>query len=240
MNILVKLWRGEYSLARSYWLFSVLGNAVLSIPVKLYEFAPADVQNGPIRYLALIYGLLILVYCFVVAVGVWRSANAYTKWSGWKYLAKIHSALSLIILLLVLFGVGRSYIDRIGTYGMYPCGVTEAKTSQECGARKLAKIAKFTVDKNKSEVFRTTTDLDTGKQEIAKLENCIVMDAKNWKCGKSPTAEVNQRGELDVTNYATIQMVDGNISVTNYEWLVKSGGVKIRELIVVMPEYRKN
>jgi hypothetical protein len=58
----LKLWRGEYSLASSFWGFFVLGTYIVRI-VFLVPLA-----FGPV---------LALGYDLIAAVGVWRSANAF-------------------------------------------------------------------------------------------------------------------------------------------------------------------
>jgi hypothetical protein len=64
-----KLWRGQYSLAHSFWGFFILGTVVGMIvgmnPVFL--FLPGT---------ALIFRLVVLGYQITAGVGVWRSANA--------------------------------------------------------------------------------------------------------------------------------------------------------------------
>jgi hypothetical protein len=78
-----KLWRGEYSLARSFWGFFILGTVVCTIigmnPVLL--FLPGA---------AVAFWLVFLGYQMTAGVGVWRSANALLAQSGGR--ASITSA----------------------------------------------------------------------------------------------------------------------------------------------------
>lgn len=87
-----KLWRGEYSLPITYWVFGVLGNIFLGPPLNFID---------PIASPVLFYSLLslITVYSVIVAVGIWRSATKYHGLLLWKYLAKIVAVISLVSVL---------------------------------------------------------------------------------------------------------------------------------------------
>jgi hypothetical protein len=69
-----KLWRGEYSLGRSFWGFFVLGMVVGTIlrlnPIFL--FFPARLVFQP----------LFLAYQLIAGIGVWRSADAFAARRG--------------------------------------------------------------------------------------------------------------------------------------------------------------
>ncbi len=95
-----KLWYGQYSLARSFWGFFVLGTFVGVIlgmnPVFL--FLPA----------ALIYRPVFLVYQIIAGVGVWRSANGLVARSGGRASMtfsdsmKVVAAKVVVVLLIVV------------------------------------------------------------------------------------------------------------------------------------------
>jgi hypothetical protein len=85
----LKLWRGEYSLPVTYWVFGVIGNIALGIPLNL--MSPDGNQILFYSFLALAF-----VYSIVVAVGIWRSASKYQGLALWKYLAKFIAILSFI------------------------------------------------------------------------------------------------------------------------------------------------
>lgn len=103
---ITKLWRGEYSLAKSYWLFSVLASAVLGAPISVIDQLPSATLANIWVY-GLIYIGIYAAYMFIAAVGVWRAATGYTNGALWKYLAKIHSALAILSIAgsLVFLGV---------------------------------------------------------------------------------------------------------------------------------------
>ncbi len=105
-----KLWRGDYSLSITYWVFGVIGNVGLSIPMNL--ISP---NSNPLVFYSLL--TIVFVYSIVVAVGIWRSATKYQGLSLWKYLAKFVAILSFIsvgatsVLLIPAFDIGRERTD---------------------------------------------------------------------------------------------------------------------------------
>jgi hypothetical protein len=85
----LNLWRGQYSLAASFWGFFVLGTYIVMI---ITFFLP------PLR------PVLVLGYVVVATVGVWRSANAFVAARGGRGslpqadLAKITAAKIVVVL----------------------------------------------------------------------------------------------------------------------------------------------
>lgn len=109
MSIL-KLWKGDYSLPITYWVFGVVGNLSLSIPLNLISL-----ETNPILFYSLL--TLVFVYSILVSVGIWRSASKYQGLSLWKYLAKFIAILSFVsigassIYLIPTINVGYDKID---------------------------------------------------------------------------------------------------------------------------------
>jgi hypothetical protein len=99
-----KLWRGEYSLARSFWGFFILGTVVCTIigvnPVFL--FLPGA---------ALAFRLVFLSYQMTAGIGVWRSANALLAQSGGRSSItfadsmKAVAAKAIVVLLIAVYGI---------------------------------------------------------------------------------------------------------------------------------------
>jgi hypothetical protein len=89
------LWRGEFSLAMTYWGFAQLGGLVLAVPqlglrvLKLND--AADVLDG-----------IALAYSVVVIVGIWRSAARYPGHRIWADLARAATVLPPVIAALLL------------------------------------------------------------------------------------------------------------------------------------------
>ncbi|MEE9195062.1 MAG: hypothetical protein V3U44_04425 [Alphaproteobacteria bacterium] len=82
-----KVWRGEYSLARTYWLFGVVVGIVYNVMLNLAVVATGELGTG--FFLMILY----LPWYVVLTGGVWRSANIYCATEGknslWGRLAQI-------------------------------------------------------------------------------------------------------------------------------------------------------
>ena len=83
----MRLWRGEESLARTFWeyaiLYGTLGNAIATIGT----FA-AVAADAPAWVAVVLFGLPIPYNAFMV-VAVWRSALRYRGAQEWSLLARI-------------------------------------------------------------------------------------------------------------------------------------------------------
>jgi hypothetical protein len=110
MMSISKLWRGDYSLPITYWVFGVIGNVGLSIPMNL--ISP---DSNTLAFYSLL--ALVFIYSILVSVGIWRSATKYRGLSLWKYLAKFVAILSFIsigatsVLLMPAMDFGRERTD---------------------------------------------------------------------------------------------------------------------------------
>jgi len=213
-----KLWRGEYSLAKSYWLFSVLVGAVLGGPISAIEQLPiASLAN------IWIYGLIYLgiygAYMFIAAVGVWRSASSYSDGNAWKYLAKFHSVLTILIIAGGLVYLAQQMTTKgLGSsapiYSFFNCQNVAAKTEEDCN-RVLSGTVRFDVNKDKSEVIIVFTDPKTSQQGMMRLEKCIVLDLLNWQCGGDPKVNIDNKGNGTIEQPYTYRSNDGNVSVSD-------------------------
>ena len=88
MEIIRKLWSGEFRLVTAFWIFFVLG-PFIGILLALVVMTPFYLifHIRPVGYaLGFLTGVS---YMFIAAVGVWRSANAYPYAGLWPALAKI-------------------------------------------------------------------------------------------------------------------------------------------------------
>lgn len=99
VDIFKSLKDGDFGLAKTYWLFGVLGNFLISLPLNLLT------GLVPIA----VYSLFSLAYGVTVLLGIWNAANRYTGFKLWAILAKLAAILGFlfvilsIILLLSLF-----------------------------------------------------------------------------------------------------------------------------------------
>ncbi len=85
MTQVTALWRGELPLARTGWLYGLLGLLVLIVPLMLLSGLGPAPSAAP---LLLGLSLAVLVYAAFIAVAIWRSAGNYRGKFAWRLLAK--------------------------------------------------------------------------------------------------------------------------------------------------------
>lgn len=111
MNRLQRIWKGEFGLAETFWLYGVLALAALHFVGQfvLLQIALAGAE----RIVAL--GLAFLTaaggYQVLVSVGVWRSAARYAGPRAWAWLARAATVASVVLL---AFGMVRA--ARVATF----------------------------------------------------------------------------------------------------------------------------
>lgn len=77
------LWRGNYTLVKTYWLFGLLGGVALGLTVGI----TAQITKSP---LILLSGLASLwAWQVFVSVAIWRSAVKYTGPRIWSVLSRL-------------------------------------------------------------------------------------------------------------------------------------------------------
>ena len=101
MQMLKKLWNGDYSLGKSYWFFGNIVPLIFFIFLILFAlFCQTDPLNSLLnlkfvppelyqKSLILFFCLIFLIYTFVSTVGIWRTANKHTGKKHWAILAKV-------------------------------------------------------------------------------------------------------------------------------------------------------
>lgn len=109
MSILVKLFKGEYSLGKSYWLFGNVIPAILFLVIfavillesedpinKIInqDFAPESLLTSII---VLVLSILTLIYILISVVGIWRSAGKYSGKKIWPILAKVTILIGVLL-----------------------------------------------------------------------------------------------------------------------------------------------
>lgn len=116
-NYITSSWRGEKSLAISYWINGFLLTFVLQILIGIYNSAASlfpHIARGNVK---LYYAIALLFEIFAVAVavwqtvGIWRSADSHKNLTGRKPFA------TLAQILVVITAVG-SFV-KIGSLGSY-------------------------------------------------------------------------------------------------------------------------
>ncbi len=117
--MLSKLFKGEFSLAATFWKFGVLGLITIKLAVKLFEkLLSAHIPSGSIYNFFMyhfhpIYSsklsifwtlwyvsslLIFAAYSWNITLGVWRSASNYDKSIWLSFLAKAGILFLLFIL----------------------------------------------------------------------------------------------------------------------------------------------
>jgi hypothetical protein len=86
MAYLGTVWRGKLSLAKTFWLYGVLGWVVLIGLSSSFLFWAMDGTIPRYPYVALEV-ITVALHCFVIGA-VWRSAGAYQGNPAWKYGAR--------------------------------------------------------------------------------------------------------------------------------------------------------
>ena len=94
-----QLIEGDFGLAKTYWLYFVLGgiavNLLLMIPISSSSLG-----------LIVVFTLASIAYAIIVLTGVWNSASRYTGSKIWSVLAKIivgANAVFLVFAVILMF-----------------------------------------------------------------------------------------------------------------------------------------
>ena len=88
MENIEQIWEGRAGLARTYWGWGVASSIPWAIALSL-------VTHGSPAAIVLV--LALAVYSFVLNIGIWRAANAYTGPVIWSALAKVSAAIGLCL-----------------------------------------------------------------------------------------------------------------------------------------------
>jgi hypothetical protein len=94
-SFFIKLKDGDFGLAKTYWLYGVVVNLILSIPTYV-------VSNLSLLIVLTIIGL---IYGVIVLIGIWNSASRYEGLKLWAILAKLATILGFITIILTAVGL---------------------------------------------------------------------------------------------------------------------------------------
>ena len=103
--MIIRLWRGEMALWKTFWLFGVGGGLLLGLPVFGAILAITDVPDDATASIFLLALAFLLVYLVWVFVGIWRAATRYQGNPAWAMLAKITVAAEAFKFLLLAAAV---------------------------------------------------------------------------------------------------------------------------------------
>lgn len=91
--MLKKLWRGDFSLARTYWLYNLAIPLLFILIFGMFYLkwvallaAQNNMASAYIAYFA--FRLLLYSYGIIATVGLWRSSARYTGPASWRFLGK--------------------------------------------------------------------------------------------------------------------------------------------------------
>lgn len=90
-----KLLRGDYGLARTYWLFGVLVGVGFNLLFDLVK------SVGVLVILFTIY----LAYEVMLIMGIWRAATKYDGYPVWSFLAKTTCIFGGLVLIVSAFAI---------------------------------------------------------------------------------------------------------------------------------------
>ena len=98
-NFFAKHWRGEYSLPRCFWINYLLLNMIVSVWIGAYikNIITIELLNYTL-FLLIAINIFNVFFTVWQAVGVWRSANNYTRrdYIHWDVMAKIVVVLGVL------------------------------------------------------------------------------------------------------------------------------------------------
>ncbi len=95
---LLKLFRGDLPLYKSYWIYYVLGNFLISAPLLLVT----KFQIQKFIYSFSLYLVINLIYYFSSCIGVWRSSQGYKGNKILAFLARFVVVIGIITTVLEL------------------------------------------------------------------------------------------------------------------------------------------
>lgn len=105
-----RLWRGDYSLLVSFWVFNILLVNIFKIITKIIiEYVKASGVELHINYGLPILAFFLIAFDIICIVGVWRSSERYSGPIIWRALAK----LCILINLIAYLGVFGNVISSI-------------------------------------------------------------------------------------------------------------------------------
>jgi hypothetical protein len=243
MNFITKLWRGEYSLAKTYWLFNFLIGAILGLPISVVGSLPPETL-AKIFLPSLIYFIVYILYIFIVSVGLWRSASKNNNADVWKFFAKAFAVISIATIVVSIGFLAQSLLSKnfsLGnaSYKFYACQNIEAQTEAECEYKYVAD-GKYFVYKEKSEVFLTVTATGSNQQNISKLGNCVVIDTQNWQCSLPNDDKLDSSGSGLVMINAITRSNNGAISISDAYLLGVVKGKPMTQKIIKANKVEKN
>lgn len=108
MRELGQLWRGEFSLAKTYWLYGIGGLIVLNALVGGMLVYASQTSLSLLSALSLLgVAFAAAAYAFIVSVAIWRSAGnrgSHVIWRGLARLVVVSGGISAAVAAAGSFG----------------------------------------------------------------------------------------------------------------------------------------
>ena len=102
MNLIKKIWNGDLSLVRTFWLVFVAGTSIGNVISVVIEMNYENIEEVGALF-SLIFILIFYIYLIYSYVATWRSATKYSikakknkKGTGWVHAAKTVIVLSAL------------------------------------------------------------------------------------------------------------------------------------------------
>lgn len=152
-----KHWRGEYTLARSYWIHGTLLSVVLALGIASFQ---ATLKNRSLdTVLSVNLGLLSLIVVATIwqLVGIWRSASRSTRATGRRLWQRTAKVVVVIGALLALRNVGTSVFDTVGVFVASRSNIVAEYTIERLGSTDLILIGAIN-DDSASEIMYALAD----------------------------------------------------------------------------------
>jgi len=94
-SFFIKLKDGDFGLAKTYWLYGVVVNLVLSIP----SYVVSDL------FFLIVFTIIGLIYGVIVLIGIWNAASRYEGLKLWAILAKLATILGVVTIFVTISGL---------------------------------------------------------------------------------------------------------------------------------------
>ena len=109
LNFLLRVFRGDAGLARTFWIFGIMVPFLLLMVFLEFTEMVIDWPKFGCYYEAVAYGFFVGMtgYIVLIYVAVWRSSGKYAGPRAWKYLARAWA----LVCWLVLLPFGWMYIE---------------------------------------------------------------------------------------------------------------------------------
>lgn len=108
-SFFVKIWSGDFGLAKTYWLYWVLVLIAVNTVVII----------RPTTATLVIAALAYIAYLIPAVIGIWRAANRYEGRKIWAVLAMISVVLGMISIVFIFIMLGM-FIEASGQTGLAP------------------------------------------------------------------------------------------------------------------------